>query len=48
LKTAIFRSPERPLSGKADIRPETSKIWMLHDRFNPGSGRWAIIGLKGR
>jgi len=33
---------------KADIQILTSGISLLNVRFTPGSGRWAIIGLKGR
>jgi len=48
LISAVFVVPERPLSGKADIKPETPEIESENVRFTPGSGHWANIDQKGR
>ncbi len=36
--SANFQQIERPLSGKADIKPETPEIESENVRFTPGSG----------
>jgi hypothetical protein len=35
----VFAVLERPLSGKADIQPETSEIGFPNDRYTLQSGR---------
>ncbi len=39
LKTVDFEHSERPLSGKADIQPETSEIGLPNDRYAPQTSR---------
>ncbi len=48
LISEVFGVPERPLSGKADIKPETPEIESENVRFTPGSGHSANIGKKVR
>jgi hypothetical protein len=44
----FFIELERPLSGQADVQPETLEIGLPNDRFTPESGRWGNIGSNGR
>ena len=48
LVSAVFRVSKRPLSGKADIQPETLKFRVSSGRYALKSRRWADKMARGR
>ena len=48
LVSAVFRVSKRPLSGKADIQPETLKFRVSSGRYTPESGHSVDMMSKGR